>query len=586
MIETQNGKNIYSDGNDTELQILQIAKQYPGELSQDYIENKNHFLLDYTFSAIRQNIINWYPFRENAELLEIGAGMGAITGVFCDKCKSVTAIEMSDRRADIIRERYKACKNLTVLSQNINDWKTEKKFDYIVFIGVLEYAELFSNAQDPFNEFLVKCADLLNENGTILFAIENRFGLKYWCGASEDHLYSPFIGIQGYPDKKSPKTFSKIALKAMLEKVGLENTRFYYPLPDYKFPQIIYSDEFLPEYEDLQDLLFTYHRSSLLTADEKTLYKDIMQNGVFDFFADSFLVEASRLNLSDNHIVYVSARDKVKKEHRVTTTIDSVGNVVKFPFVSFANPFLRSIYDNSEYLKKQGIDVVDTQFVNNTLRSKIFSGSRADMVFKNYLINNDFNKLCALIDLFKEYLLKSSPVSTTGENMLFEKEADNNCDYGIVLKSGFLDMNFKNCFYTNGKLMFFDQETVKPNIPLKYILYHSVCMAYIKANVKTEIKLKSLLDYIGITPPEIEVYDRFADYISDSILYRKDDASNTSGVFLLYNDKLTLRNATGRMQEVLSAFSNLRNENTRLIENEKKLQEKIKELNLIIEQKG
>jgi hypothetical protein len=498
----------------------------------------------------------------------------------------VTAIEMSDRRADIIRERYKACKNLTVLSQNINDWKTEKKFDYIVFIGVLEYAELFSNAQDPFNEFLVKCADLLNENGTILFAIENRFGLKYWCGASEDHLYSPFIGIQGYPDKKSPKTFSKIALKAMLEKVGLENTRFYYPLPDYKFPQIIYSDEFLPEYEDLQDLLFTYHRSSLLTADEKTLYKDIMQNGVFDFFADSFLVEASRLNLSDNHIVYVSARDKVKKEHRVTTTIDSVGNVVKFPFVSFANPFLRSIYDNSEYLKKQGIDVVDTQFVNNTLRSKIFSGSRADMVFKNYLINNDFNKLCALIDLFKEYLLKSSPVSTTGENMLFEKEADNNCDYGIVLKSGFLDMNFKNCFYTNGKLMFFDQETVKPNIPLKYILYHSVCMAYIKANVKTEIKLKSLLDYIGITPPEIEVYDRFADYISDSILYRKDDASNTSGVFLLYNDKLTLRNATGRMQEVLSAFSNLRNENTRLIENEKKLQEKIKELNLIIEQKG
>jgi 2-polyprenyl-3-methyl-5-hydroxy-6-metoxy-1,4-benzoquinol methylase len=189
MIETQNGKNIYSDGNDTELQILQIAKQYPGELSQDYIENKNHFLLDYTFSAIRQNIINWYPFRKNAELLEIGAGMGAVTGVFCDKCKEVTAIEMSDRRADIIRERYKACKNLTVLTQNINDWETEKKFDYIVFIGVLEYAELFSNAKDPFNEFLMKCADLLNENGTILFAIENRFGLKYWCGASEDHIH-------------------------------------------------------------------------------------------------------------------------------------------------------------------------------------------------------------------------------------------------------------------------------------------------------------------------------------------------------------------------------------------------------------
>jgi hypothetical protein len=208
------------------------------------------------------------------------------------------------------------------------------------------------------------------------------------------------------------------------------------------------------------------------------------------------------------------------------------------------------------------------------------------MFFKNYLINNDLKKLCALIDLLKENLLKSSQVSAAGENILSKKEVANNCDYGIVLESGFLDMDFKNCFYDNGKLVFFDQETVKPNVPLKYILYHSVHTAYIKANVKTEIKLKSLLDYIGITTPEIEVYNRFADFISDSILYRKDDESNTSGVFLLYNDKLTMRNATGRMQEVLSAFSNLRNENIHLLENEKRLQKKIKELNLIIEEKG
>jgi SAM-dependent methyltransferase len=580
MIDVKDGKQIYSDGNDTELQILKIAQQYPGELVHDYIEDKNHFLLDYTFSPIRQNIINWYPFHENAELLEIGAGMGAVTGAFCDKCKSVTVIEMSDRRANIIRERYKASKNLTVLTQNINDWKTDKRFDYIVFIGVLEYAELFSNVPDPFNEFLMNAAKLLKEDGVILFAIENRFGLKYWCGAGEDHLYSPFIGIQGYPQRKSPKTFSKAVLKETLIKVGLNETRFYYPLPDYKFPQVIYSDEFLPNYEDLQDLLFTYHRSSLLTADEKTLYKDIIKNRVFDFFANSFLVEAGKFKLPDKHIIYVSARDKIKKEYRITTTIDSDGNVVKLPFNSFANSHLHDIYNNNEYLKNRGIDVVDTQLENNTLKLKMFNGLRGDKAFKNYLVNNDLKQLYALIDLLRENLLKSSSVSEIGKNILIEKEMGNNCDYGIILKNGFIDMDFKNCFYHNNTLKFFNQETVKPDVPLKYILYHCVNTTYIKSNVKTEIKLESILKYIGITSEEKESYDRFADFVSGSILYRKDDADNTSGVFLLYNDKLTLKNATNRMQEALMAFSNLRDENIRLRENEQKLLEKIKELNI------
>lgn len=35
----------------------------------------------------------------------------------------------------------------------------------------------------------------LKENGKVLLAIENKFGLKYWCGAAEDHTGIPFVRL-------------------------------------------------------------------------------------------------------------------------------------------------------------------------------------------------------------------------------------------------------------------------------------------------------------------------------------------------------------------------------------------------------
>ena len=154
ILESKNGKKIYSDGESIELEILNIAKNYPEDLSQDYIADNNNYTINNTFSSVRQNILNWYPFTENADILEVDAGMGAITGMLCDKGRSVTAIEMNPRRADVIKARYPERNNLTVINEDISSWKTDKKFDYIILIGVLEYAGVFSDAKDPYQEFL------------------------------------------------------------------------------------------------------------------------------------------------------------------------------------------------------------------------------------------------------------------------------------------------------------------------------------------------------------------------------------------------------------------------------------------------
>ncbi len=136
ILKEQEQKTVYSDGETVEKEMLDIAKAYPEDLSQDYIAQVSKYTVNNTFSSVRRNILNWYPFKKDADILEVGAGMGSITGLLCDVAKSVTSIEMSEARANVIRARYPERKNLTIISEDINHWETEQKFDYIVFIRI------------------------------------------------------------------------------------------------------------------------------------------------------------------------------------------------------------------------------------------------------------------------------------------------------------------------------------------------------------------------------------------------------------------------------------------------------------------
>lgn len=62
--------------------------------------------------------------------------MGAITGVLCDECRDVTAVELSRKRATATLLRCREKENLEIIVGNLNDIVFDKKFDYITLIGV------------------------------------------------------------------------------------------------------------------------------------------------------------------------------------------------------------------------------------------------------------------------------------------------------------------------------------------------------------------------------------------------------------------------------------------------------------------
>lgn len=172
---------------------------------------------------------------------------------------------------------------------NFEDMQFSHKFDYITLIGVLEYSGKFGGGSSPYLDFLKKAKSMLAPDGTLIVAIENKYGLKYWAGALEDHTGRLFDSIEHYLGNDDVRTFGKKEIEELLNGAGFSNNEFYYPMPDYKLPSQIFSDDYLPKPGDLK-LSPNFDRDRLLLFNEKITFDNIIQNEMFPFFSNSFLI--------------------------------------------------------------------------------------------------------------------------------------------------------------------------------------------------------------------------------------------------------------------------------------------------------
>ena len=286
-LDFYSGEDFYSDG-DIEDEILEIVRS--GRDYEDILLNDNRWAVLYHLSPIRHNIINWYPFKDNSSCLEIGGGCGAITEALCKKLKSVKVVELSKRRATINYTRHQNYENLEIIVGNLNDIEFNEKFDYITLNGVLEYAGAFTETDNPYQDFLEQIKRYLKPNGKLIVAIENRYGLKYFAGAMEDHTAKIFDGITGYQNNSSVRTFGKVELEELLRDSGYRTQEFFYPHPDYKMPLEIFSDSYLPNHHTQLSPSPNFDSEKYDLFNETEAFKGIIKNRQFPFFANSFLV--------------------------------------------------------------------------------------------------------------------------------------------------------------------------------------------------------------------------------------------------------------------------------------------------------
>mgnify|MGYP002231231837 FL=1 len=93
---------------------------------------------------------------KNTKVLEVGSGMGAITGVLAEKAGSVTCVDLSKKRSLINAYRNREHDNVTIYVGNFNDIEPVLPcdYDYVLLIGVFEYGQSYIPTQTPFEDFL------------------------------------------------------------------------------------------------------------------------------------------------------------------------------------------------------------------------------------------------------------------------------------------------------------------------------------------------------------------------------------------------------------------------------------------------
>ena len=221
-------------------------KKY-GDIPYDpIIAEETDWQIFYNLTELRKGILSWYDFPADAKVLEAGAAFGTLTGCLCRKCAHVTATDRSLYRARAIAARYENMDNLDIYAGEVTDIVFPEAFDCIILIGLLERAGKGSADVRPYADYLAAMRKWLKPGGRLLIAVENRFGLRYFCGEAEPHTRRPFDGINRYPGGTAGYSFSRKEIEEVIRGAGFGYHRFYYPLPDYKLPQLIYTDDWLP----------------------------------------------------------------------------------------------------------------------------------------------------------------------------------------------------------------------------------------------------------------------------------------------------------------------------------------------------
>ena len=293
----------YSEGAEAEQRLLDIVERLHDRstFSPEYLDNIVDWSTRYHFSRARHCLLRPLDIGPGDRVLELGCGTGAITRYLGETGAEVTAVEGSLARARVAAARCADLPNVTVIADDLQGAEVEGPYDWVTFIGVLEYAAAYSAAEDPYQSYLQAAMRHLEPGGKLVVAIENQLGLKYFNACGEDHLGKPFMGIQDlYQRNGGPRTFGRQALSRVLARAGLPQQQWLYPYPDYKVPSIVLSDAALahPDFQ-AHDLLLRsdsedYSDNRQRIFDEALVNRVLAQNGLLGDFSNSFLVVAQR----------------------------------------------------------------------------------------------------------------------------------------------------------------------------------------------------------------------------------------------------------------------------------------------------
>lgn len=420
--------------------------------------------------GIKKGLLQWYHFETGSKILYIKNIQDAITEMF---------------------EELPVILNCVSCEKSCDEkWQQEYKgvFDYLICIEELEYY------QNP-EQILCGWHNLLKEDGRLLLGVNNRFGIRYFCGDRDPYTGRNFDGVEGYRRAYSKKedeflgrSYGWREWQQMLRNAEWKSFRFFSVLSDLQNPSLIYAEDYLPN-EDLSNRLFpTYNYPDTVFLEEASLYQGLIENGMFHTMANAYLIECAPENKACD-ILHVTCSLERGRENSLYTIIHRSGIVEKKAVYAEGQKRLEKLAEHGQDLAEHGISMVEAKMHGKVCVMSYVSAEVGQLYLKR-LLQTDVDRFLQKMDHFRDLILQSSDIT----------EPDRGDGEGAILRRGYLDMVPLNSFYMNGTFVFYDQEFCEENYPANAIITRMIATFY-AGNTELEkiLPMESLFERYGLT---------------------------------------------------------------------------------------
>lgn len=450
-------------------------------------------------SEVRGNIISWYPGLKGATVLQLNAGYGEVTGALCQKAEKVIAIEENEEKAKLIRKRYETIENLIVMGGNLENIAITELVDFVVAIDIND-----SNIE----KYVAFAKKYVKEEGRIIITGENRFGMKAWATSEEER--------QVVNNKKN--ALSRKKCNNLFQKEGLF-ARYAYPLPDDKLTNVIFTENHLPDVENMSRNLV--YKQGVVSFSEVDAYRAILEENasLFPFFANSFFVELGKKELPELPIKWVSYANMRKDKYRIQTIIGTE-EVTKTAANKKAQKHIEKMKKNIDIMKSLGIATLD-YYEGDCIKSHFVKDKPTlDKVLLEIYREQGLEGFITKVKEYAAFLqekLQSIEIKETQETV-FEKykiavEKEQLQGFHFV-QYGLWDLLFQNCFVIEGKYYFYDQEWLEEIVPVEFMIYRAILYYH---ELHQYVTIEQVWGLLGYGEKTIEVLKQLDDKIQEKI---------------------------------------------------------------------
>lgn len=469
-----------------------LIECYEKNLSEDEIYAQcNKYIIEKKIFTDRINLLDWYSFEQNKEVLLINETFGILTSYFQGISNRVTVIPENEKYKKL--NRLKNAKHHNISYFDTLDETKGQSYDYIIVLGQASW--------NP--DILEQLNRLLKQpTGTLFLAGENKYSFQHW-GKMADRNTAGNI-------------FEGIDITEIQSRIEHDFPQYrittYFPVFSYDCPERIYTKSYLPEFSSMRGNSFTH-------LDLDVLYDAVAISGTYAHHSDAFLLVIEPAQKDENNLLYLNYKRKRKPELAVLTTIRQENNtkyVYKQALYHAGNRHVLSMMDNQSNLSKvypafqtAGIKRV----TDNTVQFPFLMGESLD-----YLLWKQHGNPDIVLDTLLEYSKRMKCI-----NEEYQKEFSLSQEFidifgvidytGLAIKYGNADAIFDNIIIQDGQWTFFDYEWVFPFfIPMNFPIYRAVevFLRKYKRYFKKSFVAK-VWESIGISAEEQRIYQSMND---------------------------------------------------------------------------